>query len=70
LADSGLYYAGSRFYNADIGRILPADTIVPGGAGNPQALNPLFVRAGQRDAIQRPDGILAGRETTTAATGV
>jgi len=35
---SGIYYYGYRFYNADIGRFLQADSIVP-GAGNPQALN-------------------------------
>jgi RHS repeat-associated protein len=29
---------GSRFYNADIGRFLQPDTIVP-EPGNPQALN-------------------------------
>src|SRR5439155_11422230 len=35
---SGIYYYGSRFYSADVGRFLQADSIVP-GAGNPQALN-------------------------------
>lgn len=33
-----IYYYGARFYNADIGRSLSADSIVP-GAGNPQELN-------------------------------
>jgi len=37
-AKSGIYYYGSRFYSADIGRFLQPDTIVP-GAKNPQALN-------------------------------
>ncbi len=35
---SGLYYAASRFYSADIGRFLSPDTMVP-GASDPQALN-------------------------------
>ncbi len=35
---NGLYHYGARLYNADIGRFISADTIVP-GAGNPQALN-------------------------------
>jgi RHS repeat-associated protein len=34
----GIYYYGSRFYNADIGRFLQPDSIVP-EPGNPQALN-------------------------------
>ncbi|TMB67233.1 MAG: hypothetical protein E6J43_09140 [Chloroflexi bacterium] len=33
-----MYYYGSRFYSADIGRFLQSDSIVP-GAGNLQALN-------------------------------
>jgi RHS repeat-associated protein len=37
-ARSGLYYAGARFYSADLGRFLSVDSIVP-GAGDPQALN-------------------------------
>jgi RHS repeat-associated protein len=36
-AKSGIYHYGARFYSADIGRFLSADTIVP-GAENPQAL--------------------------------
>ncbi len=36
--EGGIYYYGARFYNADIGRFLSADSIVP-GAGDPQALN-------------------------------
>jgi len=35
---AGLYYYGVRFYDADLGRFLSADSIVP-GAGNPQNLN-------------------------------
>ena len=35
---SGLYYANSRFYSADLGRFLRPDSIVP-GAANPQSLN-------------------------------
>ncbi|MBI2912546.1 MAG: RHS repeat-associated core domain-containing protein [Chloroflexi bacterium] len=35
---SGIYYYGARFYSADLGRFLQADSVVP-GAGNPQALN-------------------------------
>jgi RHS repeat-associated protein len=35
---NGIYYYGSRFYNADIGRFLQPDSIVP-EPGNPQALN-------------------------------
>jgi RHS repeat-associated protein len=34
----GIYHAGARFYSADLGRFLSADSIVP-GAGNPQLLN-------------------------------
>ena len=37
-AKSGIYYYGSRFYSADSGRFLQADSIVP-EPSNPQALN-------------------------------
>ncbi len=33
-----IYHYGARMYNADIGRFISADTVVP-EAGNPQALN-------------------------------
>jgi RHS repeat-associated protein len=37
---SGLYHYGARFYSADIGRFLQADTIVPGG-GEPAGAHPV-----------------------------
>ncbi len=37
-AISGLYYASSRFYSADVGRFLSPDSMAP-DAGDPQALN-------------------------------
>jgi RHS repeat-associated protein len=36
---SGLYYAGARFYSADLGRFLSPDP-VGGNYANPQSLNP------------------------------
>jgi RHS repeat-associated protein len=35
---NGIYHYGARFYHADIGRFIQADSIVP-EAGNPQALD-------------------------------
>ena len=34
----GIYHYGARFYNADLGRFVQADSIVP-NPGNPQDLN-------------------------------
>ena len=36
--ESSLYYYGARYYNADVGRFISADTVVP-DPGNPQSLN-------------------------------
>lgn len=36
--DTGLYYYNSRYYDAELGRFIQPDTIVPGGE-NPQNLN-------------------------------
>lgn len=56
---------GARLCNADIGRFISADTIVP-GAGNPQALNrysyalnsPLRSSASSAAIPQHPSGPL------------
>ncbi|MCI0478201.1 MAG: hypothetical protein L0Y55_18310 [Anaerolineales bacterium] len=38
VASAGLMYYGTRYYDAQLGRFINADTIVP-SAANPQALN-------------------------------
>ena len=38
LDDTGLYYYNARYYDANIGRFISADTIIPNPA-NPQSFN-------------------------------
>jgi RHS repeat-associated protein len=39
-AKTGLYYAGARFYSAELARFLSPDPLLPGYEQNPQLLNP------------------------------
>ncbi len=38
-ATTGLVYYGARYYDPGLARFMTADTVIPGGGGNPQGLN-------------------------------
>ncbi|MCX5737366.1 MAG: glycoside hydrolase family protein, partial [Proteobacteria bacterium] len=59
--DTGLYYYGARYYDAQYGRFVSADSVVP-DAHDPQALNRYAY--GRNDPLQRVDPTGHGSEET------